>query len=303
MHARVISCLGLLLVVALSEGDATADWCDCTMCSCVPWDPPDGDPDVPFDEVPKISYPSDPVGPNHGLAVARAKRNAIQLSSTTTDGDSFGAALTCTPAVEQAASDLVAPAECDGSAIEAALASPATGDVPVSTEQGAQQTIHPDTSGSEGDGGKFEPVDPVTGEFIIRETDLELPSPGVALQLRRTYRSRIDFVGGPLGPAWDHSLNQRLVNAPRVEVGDGDPPPGNTRLGDAMVTVPVVNVSSTCGPSLLLSTGEGTSVRFNEISNAGGTHTYWSRAALVTLRGTDGPDGTTWTLRSPDGSV
>jgi RHS repeat-associated protein len=57
-----------------------------------------------------------------------------------------------------------------------------------------------------------DPVDSATGEFVYQVVDLAFPGFGVPFELKRTYRSRLDY-SGPLGFGWDHSLNQKVVRA------------------------------------------------------------------------------------------
>lgn len=54
--------------------------------------------------------------------------------------------------------------------------------------------------------------DPVLGdgEFIQSSTDLEFPGFGLRYEFKRTYRSRMAYLG-PLGHGWDHNYNRRLV--------------------------------------------------------------------------------------------
>ncbi|MFH0902376.1 MAG: DUF6531 domain-containing protein, partial [Pseudomonadota bacterium] len=57
-----------------------------------------------------------------------------------------------------------------------------------------------------------DPVDLATGEFVHRHLDLSFPGFGIPFELRRSYRSRVNY-HGVLGFGWDHSLNQRLVDS------------------------------------------------------------------------------------------
>ena len=56
----------------------------------------------------------------------------------------------------------------------------------------------------------LDPVNPATGEMVVREIDLTLPGYGVEFQHVRTYRSRVEY-DGPLGHGWDFNLNRRLI--------------------------------------------------------------------------------------------
>ncbi len=49
-----------------------------------------------------------------------------------------------------------------------------------------------------------------TGNFILEQTDLALPSTGPALALTRFYNSKDDYTG-PLGQGWTHNYNTRLT--------------------------------------------------------------------------------------------
>lgn len=55
-----------------------------------------------------------------------------------------------------------------------------------------------------------DPIDPLNGEVVIAEVDLQFPGFGVPFEHVRTYRSRMHFLG-TLGYAWDHSYNRRLT--------------------------------------------------------------------------------------------
>jgi YD repeat-containing protein len=298
--SRVCAVVAIGLTWMLAESPALADCAENTSCAytgwAAIWSPP-----LPTSTPARGKHVASP-GAERGASAEAGASSSIDLSNTECGGDAAGLEIESVSVLDENASWLVEPSTCDGTEAEQTMLEVPAGTVPVATGTGIVQTVHTNGSGSEGDGQKLDPVDPVTGEFVLNETDLELPSFGVSFALHRTYRSRIDY-SGPLGPAWDHTYNQRLVNAPRVAIGSTDPlPVASMELGDGSIPVPVVSVT-TCGPSILLSTGEGTTIRFNEIASNAGTHSYWSSAALLTLTGTDGPSGPTWTLRSPAGDV
>jgi RHS repeat-associated protein len=299
-RSRVFAILVVGLTSTIVESSAFADCPENTSCAYDGWLP--FWPSLPpTDTPPKSNHLTSPGGETGTYAEATTER-FIDLSNADCGGDDAGVDIGSVSVLEENASWLLEPTACDGTEAETTLQQAPEGTVPVASGQGIVPTVHSDGTGSKGDGKTTDPVDPITGEFVLEETDLAFPSFGVPFALRRTYRSRIDY-SGPLGPSWDHTYNQRLLNAPRVAIGSTDPlPVASVEIGDGSIPVPVVSVT-TCGPSVLLSTGEGTTIRFNEIATNAGTHSYWSSAALLTLTGTDGPSGPTWTLQSPGGDV
>ena len=52
-----------------------------------------------------------------------------------------------------------------------------------------------------------DPINTITGNMLLDETDLHIASPGVPLLLSRHYISGLDYTNGPLGEKWTHSLN------------------------------------------------------------------------------------------------
>jgi hypothetical protein len=176
----------------------------------------------------------------------------------------------------------------------------------VPSVQGGLGVPSPTGGGSRGNSGVSDPVDPITGEFILRDIDLEFPSFGVPIRLVRTYRSRVDY-DGPLGPGWDHSYNQRLFNAPPPPTESNPDPAPYPRLPVGYGVIPATMEGelrdASCGAVLLLSTGEGTTIRFHETSSVDETIHYTSAAAHLELVGTNGPTGPTWALRSPNGET
>jgi RHS repeat-associated protein len=283
MRIRSIT-VALTVLWLASERDAMAQLCpEQTSCELdVDNVSPDWWDEPTPSNVPQANYHNESGAANLGVENARSHRASISLTSAECGGDELGATIPAVSVVELDADALAHPAECDGTESLDALLNLPPSVVPLPNPQGVPQTTYPDGTGSVGESDWDDPVDSVTGEFVHKQIDLDLPGFGVPFHLIRTYRSRVDFVG-TLGPAWDHNYNQRLVDAPRVEIGE--------------------LAESSCGPSMLLSTGEGTSIRFNEISDTAGIHSYWSSAALLTLTGTDGPAGITWNLRAPDGTV
>jgi RHS repeat-associated protein len=182
---------------------------------------------------------------------------------------------------------------------------PPNGSTPGST--GGPRVVNPD--GSTAVAVDLDPVDGVTGELVIEETDLELPSSGIPFRLVRTYRSRMDYIG-PLGPAWDHSLNQHLFNVDTVDLDESSPPTllASPELRDASIPADQFEFAAvdepSCGPLLAMSTGIGTTITFRETSRSAGSIHYRSDAIHLVLLGALAPDGTiTWTLTSPRGDV
>ena len=97
------------------------------------------------------------------------------------------------------------------------------------------------------------------GEFVHKPVDLQVVAFGLPLTLQRTYRSRVDF-DGPLGPAWDHSLNLRLfetddeaICATEVVVSLGDLAPLRFR--------PSASEAQMLGESRVLFSAVGSAVR------------------------------------------
>ncbi len=164
-----------------------------------------------------------------------------------------------------------------------------------------------------------DPVNPATGEFYIRHTDLALPGFGISYEHRRMYRSRIDY-DGPLGRGWDHSYNQRLLRLPEpsVIVSQGPleqlPNLGATEAGrgprsllaakHAVLAASDRESSASCGPELLFLTGEGTTLRFRETIAQEREILYENTSGIpLILRGTRRGEALTWALSAPDGVV
>jgi RHS repeat-associated protein len=306
--ARFSLALGAAVLVSGGVGERSASaQCDSANASCQI-----GNRDVYID--PNDPYPTATVPRGYydfskaaelGFAESQSTQNATSMSSAACGGFALGGAIAAVSALDENKSDLFEHARCDGSPVMAALLHGSSGSagVPAPAGQGVAHAIRPDGTSVTGDGGTTDPVDPVTGEFILENEDFALPSWGVPFRLRRVYRSRLDYVG-PFGPGWDHTYNQRLLNAPGSTIDTGPLPTASGEIGDATLTMSVGKLDwSSCGPRLLLTTGEGTSILFNEISDTAGTHSYWSSATLLTLIGTEGPGGLTWTLHAPDGTV
>lgn len=180
--------------------------------------------------------------------------------------------------------------------------------VEVPRDQGGPRDVSPsgDPRSSGAEATKLDPVDPLTGELIVEHVDLALPSFGVPFSHRRVYRSRVTY-DGPLGPGWDFTYNQRLVEAPAREQGAGLSVTGTGRygipLGDAHPEEMAEDPTSPCGPVLLLTTGTATTLRFRERARAGDTISYESDAADLSLIGHASDDGISWELRSRFGDV
>jgi hypothetical protein len=50
------------------------------------------------------------------------------------------------------------------------------------------------------------------GEFVIDETDVQLPGLGIPFEFSRHYRSGVDLQT-PIGYGWNHTFNERIVIA------------------------------------------------------------------------------------------
>jgi hypothetical protein len=208
--------------------------------------------------------------------------------------------------VEVIESDVTASGAIEGAACALQMGDWPDGAATTPTATGSPATVTND--GGTADDYTLDPVEPIRGELVIEETDLELPSSGVAFRLRRTYRSRVNYVG-PFGPAWDHGYNQRLFNGDDTDLGASQPPP----VTPASVDLPTValppdqvrssSAGTACGPLIALSTGSGTTIQFRELSRAGGTIHYGSQAAHLRLVGTEVHGVITWTLSSPQGDM
>ena len=103
------------------------------------------------------------------------------------------------------------------SIVSSEISAPALAQETVPVKQGAAsgQELPPETNTGTDPGSTEAATDPVAlfrGEFVHKPVDLQVVAFGLPLTLQRTYRSRVDF-DGPLGPAWDHSLNLRLFEA------------------------------------------------------------------------------------------
>jgi YD repeat-containing protein len=167
----------------------------------------------------------------------------------------------------------------------------------VPSTQGTRRTVT--KGGGTAIASSLDPVEPISGELVIEETDLELPSSGIPFRLVRTYRSRTDYEG-PLGPVWDHSYNQRLFS---VEQDAGATP--TSALPPTRLPVeddPILRGPS-CGPVVALTTGSATTILFREIARIDGAITYASEADQLTLAGREIHDVILWTLTSAFGDV
>jgi hypothetical protein len=71
------------------------------------------------------------------------------------------------------------------------------------------------------------------GEFVIDETDLNLPGMGIPFVFARHYRSGIDYQT-PLGFGWNHTFNQRLVLANQAFQGAAGSPPDVFLINDKL---------------------------------------------------------------------
>lgn len=87
--------------------------------------------------------------------------------------------------------------------------------IPVST--GSART--PTESDNPEQSGGTDPVNPATGEMIVREIDLAFPGFGVPFEHTRVYRSRVAY-DGALGYGWDHSYNRRLFSTEDDDCGE-----------------------------------------------------------------------------------
>jgi RHS repeat-associated protein len=124
---------------------------------------------------------STPPGGGQGMPVAQVQ------------GQAAGRALAGTVACGAACGQAQPPSE------NPAVPTPtgnAEGAIPAPNQQQAKDT-------------SSDPVNPMNGEFVHQVVDLSLPG-WIPYEHVRTYRSRVRFTD-VLGPAWDHSYNQRLV--------------------------------------------------------------------------------------------
>ena len=116
----------------------------------------------------------------------------------------------------------------------------------------------------------------IVGDFFLDRTDLVLPGKGLDFRFRRTYHSRLDYAG-PLGYAWDHAYNVRLVPTK----------------------------SEKCTGELLFMGGLSRQVVFRQTGENATSISYTSdeptRLVLSGKKSTT--QGTTWTIQSPDGGA
>lgn len=303
---RIARSLWLVVVIAAAWGPAAEETAnaDCTCeegphCQCdLDWLISGGGDGQP---PPRSTFPA--AGPSPGTdrgetlgprAIGRITNSAISGGFAASHPGAVVHTFTGAPYVADAAEGFLSVLQ-GGGFFPTHVA--ATGGVAVA--QGVHTKVDANGNGRKGDGSKADPIDPITGEFIITETDLEFPSFGVPFRLVRTYRSRVDLAG-PLGPSWDESYNQRLFNLPEVTLDNVPSAPGYPRLQSADVpSPPIIPDADLCGPSLLMTTGEATTIHFRELARNGSTIEYRSSAAHLTLIGTDAPSGPTWVLRSP----
>jgi RHS repeat-associated protein len=254
--------------------------------------------------IPVVTYDHIP-GQEEGLTMGPIYANDVELdTSITSQFETEQVSLDYGGLAGSATDDYSDDYGAAGSLAENGLVATANGNAPVPWRTGT--IAHGLVSGAAAAHAqsRLDPVDPITGEFFIQEVDLAFPSHGLAFSLTRTYRSRLDF-NGPMGPSWDHTYNQRLVTAPQLDEHGVQTPPAFPRLGIAIGEHDVVVADvdfETCGARLLLSAGDGTTIRFNQ-NDFGIEHTYWSSIPHLDLVGSTAGGVTTWALRSPAGDV
>ena len=263
--------IGNEAVANADEGDAPPDCCydSCTCCSC-------GYGDEEF-----VVPPGEDAPRMRMMGASEAALDGVRLADDTSDECEMSPAVTdafVPLGVGISAVDLFADqgqvcrdtASVDGQFVADLIGEPgSTGGVDIPNLQGVTATMDLTGAGSSGDpirGG--DPIDPVTGEYIIKEVDLALPSFGVGVALVRTYRSRVDYLG-PMGPGWDHTYNQRLVTLPVVDASGVANSITYPALPIANLTVPEIGAGDgtpeiNCGPSVALTTGEATTIRFTD---------------------------------------
>lgn len=66
-----------------------------------------------------------------------------------------------------------------------------------------------------------EPINTVSGNMVLNDTDLILPAPGLALQLSRFYNSGLPYINGAVGPRWTHCWDWSLTQTTRVTTVSG----------------------------------------------------------------------------------
>ncbi len=140
--------------------------------------------------------------------------------------------------------------------------------------QGGTHTRIDNSHNSRGDG--IDPVNPATGDFLVYRADLTLPGKAIDFTLSRSYHSRLDY-DGPMGHAWDHSYNQRLLPTQ----------------------------SSSCEGELLYMAGNSGTLLFREVSQDAQTIVYEPEEPVhLALRGHKVANHvTTWTLTESTGDI
>ncbi len=125
--------------------------------------------------------------------------------------------------------------------------------------------------------GSMGMVNALNGELDLSSTDLALPSPMMPLVFARTYRAQ-DKSGGPLGPGWDFTYNQRIVEAKNTNVPTGEAIPLVVRESTALDTRVEAG-------DLKLQTGDGRILVFKRAPGTGVPAGYASDPLLTSLVG------------------
>jgi RHS repeat-associated protein len=148
-------------------------------------------------------------------------------------------------------------------------------DLPNDVAGNGQGGVHnPTDNGHDSGRSGLDPVNPANGDLVMYRSDFTLPGKAIDFEFVRSYHSRLDY-DGPLGAAWDHSYNQRLV------------PTGST----------------SCDGELLYMAGNSRTLLFRKISEDPQVVVYEPETPeRLALRGHKAPNvPTTWTMTSPDG--
>jgi len=308
---------------ALAQGDGVCDTpsypCDETLfCTPCPLEPPpgtltgSGDEIAPvFDESPGTEKGAEVLGTLFP-ALARTFDYGRELGDYEVDpGEIDEWADEAGDGFEQSELPQVTEERARQRRTQPAFPVPPDEGVIIPIDQGAPRTPSQDGEPNDNDEARdhADPVDPANGELYIEHTDLSFPGFGVSFELRRTYRSRIDYAG-VMGPGWDFNFNRRLLNLPdsRRRSDAAGPEPVYESVGQlpqartGLLGDPDGALSASCGPQVVLMTGNGTTLRFRQVGENGTTIYYESaEGARLELRGHKSAGNITWSLTDPTG--
>ena len=264
-----------------AEDTGCATWCDDDTFWISDWDTDDSSIQPKFSAQPGSDVAAkilDVTPPN--FSVPEQDVEHVANTAVVTADIAANIALLNVLAAKKAA--LVESAKTAGAQVEPVEVN-LVANIPVPVDQGIDRPFagNGDPIDNDREGNLSEPVDPISGEFSFHHIDLSFPGFGVPFEHSRVYRSRVDY-SGPLGPGWDHGYNQRLI--PEVALSSSEQAPG-------------------CGPVLVLTTGQGTAIRFREIARTESTVQYQSAAQQLRLDGQVTGGVTTWTLTTSSGDV